>query len=70
MREYIQDTVGQFIKLSPIGNRFVGLCPFHMEKTPSFTVDPLSNTYHCFGCESHGHVEDFAEAFGKVVRAA
>ena len=54
-RVSIYDVVSQSVRLQPSGNgRFKGLCPFHDEKTPSFTVDPQRNTYHCFGCQAHG----------------
>lgn len=59
MREYIFDMVGRYIELKGNGDRLGALCPFHEEKTPSFMVDQKKNTYHCFGCDVHGHVEDF-----------
>lgn len=62
MREYIHDTVGQFIELHGDGERLSARCPFHQEQTPSFVVDQKKNTYHCFGCGEHGHVEDFKMA--------
>jgi DNA primase len=38
---------------------FVGLCPFHFERTPSFTVDDAKGAFHCFGCRAHGDAADF-----------
>ncbi len=43
------------------GRRFLGLCPFHKEKTPSFNVNPDSGMYHCFGCKESGDVFRFFE---------
>jgi len=47
------------IKLKKKGSNYVGLCPFHQEKTPSFTVNPKTNLYHCFGCNAGGDVIGF-----------
>jgi len=47
------------IKLKKKGANYVGLCPFHKEKTPSFTVNPKANLYHCFGCDAGGDVIGF-----------
>ena len=47
------------ISLKKKGTNFVGLCPFHEEKTPSFTVNPKTNLYHCFGCNAGGDVIGF-----------
>ena len=47
------------IKLKKKGANYVGLCPFHKEKTPSFTVNPKTNLYHCFGCNAGGDVIGF-----------
>ena len=47
------------IKLKKKGTNYVGLCPFHKEKTPSFTVNPKTNLYHCFGCNDSGDVIGF-----------
>jgi DNA primase catalytic core len=55
----ISDVVGQKVKLSPRGKEYYGLCPFHAEKTPSFTVNNDKNFYHCFGCGEHGDVVKF-----------
>lgn len=48
--------VGDYIKLERRGKNMVGLCPFHNEKTPSFTVSPEKQLYHCFGCGASGNV--------------
>jgi len=55
----IVDIVAETIKLTRKGNRFWGLCPFHSEKTPSFTVSPERNMYYCFGCQSGGDMINF-----------
>ncbi|MEW6585372.1 MAG: CHC2 zinc finger domain-containing protein, partial [Nitrospirota bacterium] len=47
------------VKLTKKGSNYVGLCPFHKEKTPSFTVNPKTNLYHCFGCNAGGDVIGF-----------
>src|ERR1700722_10761342 len=46
--------IGQRIPLTREGHEWRGLCPFHIEKTPSFTVAPQKGFYHCFGCGAHG----------------
>src|SRR6266851_1578226 len=46
--------IGERVPLKRAGKVYKGLCPFHVEKTPSFQVDPERRTYHCFGCEAHG----------------
>jgi DNA primase len=50
------DIVSQYTTLRKRGAKYVGLCPFHSEKTPSFTVDPDKQLYHCFGCGVGGDV--------------
>ncbi len=55
----IIDVIGQVVPLRRTGNRHVGLCPFHQEKTPSFAVDSNNQFYHCFGCGSGGDVLSF-----------
>src|SRR3990170_7313507 len=47
------------VSLKKKGSNYVGLCPFHKEKTPSFTVNPKTNLYHCFGCNAGGDVISF-----------
>lgn len=53
------EVVSQYVTLKKRGKSFVGLCPFHTEKTPSFNVDPVRGFYHCFGCGAGGSVFNF-----------
>ena len=55
----IVDVVGSYIELKPQGSRWVALCPFHAEKTPSFSVNRANQYYHCFGCHKSGDLIDF-----------
>lgn len=55
----ITDYVGRKVKLVRRGRNHTGLCPFHNEKTPSFSVSEDKGFYHCFGCGEHGNVIDF-----------
>ncbi len=55
----IVDVVGRFVQLKKGGANFMGLCPFHNEKSPSFTVSPAKQFYHCFGCGAHGNAIGF-----------
>lgn len=55
----IADVVGQKVKLTRKGREHTGLCPFHNEKTPSFTVNEAKGFYHCFGCGAHGDIIKF-----------
>jgi DNA primase len=73
-RTDIVDLVGQFVRLKRAGENWKGLCPFHSEKTPSFTVNPKRNIYHCFGCGAGGDAFSFLMrqdrmAFPEAVRA-
>jgi hypothetical protein len=51
----IVEIVGRSVELKRAGSTWKGLCPFHGEKSPSFTVTPSRQTYHCFGCGVHGN---------------
>ncbi len=55
----IIDVVGQYVRLRKAGTRFVGLCPFHTEKTPSFGVHAVHQFYKCFGCGASGDAIKF-----------
>lgn len=55
----IIDIVGSFVKLKKRGTNYLGLCPFHNEKTPSFTVSPAKEIYKCFGCGRSGNTISF-----------
>jgi DNA primase len=65
-RVNILDVVSPHVTLRRSGRRYVGLCPFHSEKTPSFTVDPEKGVFHCFGCHAGGDVFDFVELIGAL----
>jgi DNA primase len=58
-RAPIEEVVGEYVRLKQKGKRFWGLCPFHNEKTPSFSVDSESQLYYCFGCHKGGTVFNF-----------
>jgi DNA primase len=58
-RVNILDVVSQYVKLRKTGKDFTGLCPFHKEKTPSFTVSTEKQIYYCFGCHEGGNVVNF-----------
>lgn len=55
----IVSVISEYIDLEKKGNNYLGLCPFHNEKTPSFNVNPEKDFYHCFGCKAHGSSIDF-----------
>ena len=65
-RADITDFVGDRVKLRKAGQNFSGLCPFHNEKTPSFTVSQEKQFYHCFGCQAHGNVIGFVMEFDRL----
>ena len=50
----VVEVVGRYVQLKKGGANFMGLCPFHNEKSPSFSVSPTKQFYHCFGCGAHG----------------
>ena len=53
------EVVSFYIDLKKVGKNFVGFCPFHSEKTPSFTVSPEKQIFHCFGCQTGGNLFSF-----------
>ena len=55
----IVDLIGSYVKLKRQGSSYVGLCPFHSEKSPSFSVSPTKQMYYCFGCGAGGNVFTF-----------
>ena len=62
----IVDVVSQYVDLKHRGANYFGLCPFHGEKTPSFSVAPAKQIYHCFGCSTGGNVFSFLMEYQKV----
>lgn len=70
----IEDVVGRYVELRPMGNRLVAPCPFHQETKPSFSVNPEGGFYYCFGCQASGDVIEFYRSingleFGEAVDA-
>ena len=82
-RADVVEIVGRYVQLKKGGANFMGLCPFHGEKSPSFSVSPTKQFYHCFGCGKTGNaisflmehagmsfveaVQDLAQQFGMQV---
>jgi DNA primase len=62
----LADVVGRYVELRGIGANLTGLCPFHTEQAPSFTVYPETGTYYCFGCGARGDVIDFLRAIERL----
>ena len=58
--------VSEYVTLKPAGTRMKGLCPFHEEKTPSFTVDPERKLFYCFGCQTGGDLFKFVMLYESV----
>jgi DNA primase len=59
----VVDVVSRYVRLKKGGANFTGLCPFHNEKSPSFTVSPAKQFYHCFGCGAHGNAIGFLMSY-------
>ena len=62
----IVDIISQYVILKRSGRNFFGLCPFHKEKTPSFSVSPDKQIFHCFGCGAGGNVIHFISKIENV----
>jgi DNA primase len=60
----VVEVVSRYVRLKKTGANFQGLCPFHNEKTPSFSVSPAKQFYHCFGCGAHGNAIGFLMSYG------
>jgi DNA primase len=58
----IEKVIAEYVQLKGSGKTFVGRCPFHNDRVPSFTVYPATGTYHCFGCRAHGDLISFVAA--------
>jgi len=59
----IVEVVGRYVQLKKGGANYLGLCPFHSEKSPSFTVSPAKQFFHCFGCGANGSAIGFMMEF-------
>src|SRR5947209_450259 len=59
LRADVMDVIGDYVQLKRSGANALGLCPFHQEKTPSFTVSPAKGLFYCFGCHTGGSVLRF-----------
>lgn len=62
----IVDVIGQRVKLQRKGTSYFGICPFHNEKTSSFSVNPARQIFHCFGCGKKGDVFEFVQAYENI----
>lgn len=62
----ITDLISQYVALSRTGKNYIGLCPFHGEKTPSFNVNAEKGFYHCFGCGRSGDAIEFLKEYNQV----
>jgi DNA primase len=62
----IVDIISEYVQLRKRGRNYIGLCPFHSEKTPSFTVSDEKQIYHCFGCHNGGNVFKFLMEYKKI----
>jgi DNA primase len=62
----IAEVIKQYVELRPLGDRFVGCCPFHTDQVPSLTVYPITQTFYCFGCRTYGDVIAFVQKAEKL----
>lgn len=68
IREYLDivEYIGERVNLSHRGKNFIGICPFHSEKTPSFSVSPEKKMFYCFGCGKGGDIINFVMEYDGV----
>ena len=62
-RNDIVSVISEYVKLQRKGSSYFGLCPFHNEKSPSFSVSPDKQMYYCFGCGAGGNVFTFIQEY-------
>src|SRR4051812_29593420 len=62
----MSEVIGRRIPIRKHGREFQGLCPFHNEKTPSFTVNDAKGFFHCFGCGVHGDAIEFVRRYERL----
>ena len=62
----IVDVIEEFVPLKKGGANYLACCPFHQEKTPSFTVSPAKQFFHCFGCGEHGTAIGFMMKYANL----
>ena len=62
----IEELIGRYVPLRPSGQRLVAQCPFHVDRTPSFVVYPLTQSFYCFGCRAHGDVFAFLMRYERL----
>src|SRR2546430_1382906 len=62
-RTDVVELIGTYVPLKQRGRNWLGLCPFHQEKTPSFNVTPLTRSFKCFGCGASGDCFTFVERY-------
>ena len=62
----IVQLISRTVQLRRVGRKYLGLCPFHQEKTPSFNVNPERQSFYCFGCKKYGNAIDFVIERDKI----
>ena len=62
----LSEVIGKRVKVTRAGREFKACCPFHHEKTPSFTINDDKQFYHCFGCGAHGDVIKFVQEHDNI----
>lgn len=65
-RNDIVETISNYIRIEKKGSNYLGLCPFHNEKTPSFSISPSKQIFYCFGCHKGGNVIKFVQEYENI----